>query len=183
MRCCSRKLILKVIQTEILSWQCFFNSNWWNAAWHSPLTINLAPPSGLWTRNKWDSGDRISFGLITNHKDNGFPLTDLFGKPVCFWASNPSLDLDILLYWKRMPLPDKPKRGKQGRNSVEKGTKLLLSMKNVQWIPVNPSLQPGDFSLHSSAPLLFPLEQPHWKVTHPTCSEVRKEWKWEVFPA
>lgn len=96
MKCCSRKLILKIIQIEILSWQCFFNSNWWNAAWHSPLTINLAPPSRLWIWNKWDSGDWISFGLITNHEDNGFALTELSGKPVCFWASNPCLDLDIL---------------------------------------------------------------------------------------
>lgn len=168
---------------EILSWQCFFNSNWWNAAWHSPLTINLAPPSRLWTWNEWDSGDRISFGLITNHKDNGLPLTELSRKPVSFWASNPCLDLDILLYWKRMPVPAKSERRKWGREGVEKGIKLLLSKKNVQWMSINPSPQPGDFSLYPSGQLLLPLEQPHWKVAHPTCSEVRKEWKWEIFPA
>lgn len=177
MRCCNRKLILKIIQMEILSWQCFLNSNWWNAAWHSPLTINLAPPSRLWTWNKWDSRDRISFGLITNHRDNGFALTELSGKPVCFWASNPCLDLVILLYWKRVPLPAKSDRGRKG---VEKGIKLLLSMKNLQWC-----LQtlPCSQVTAASTQVLLPLEQPHWKVAHPTCSEVRKEWKWEMFPA
>lgn len=67
------------------------------------------------------------------------------------FASEPvtHLDLDILLNRKRVPLPAKSER-MQGRKGVEKGIKLLLSRKNVQWMPTNPSLQGGDFSLHSS---------------------------------
>lgn len=104
MRCCSRKRILKIMQIEILSLQCSFKSNWWSASWHRHLTINLASSSRLCVEygTSESSGDRISFGLITNHKDNGFPLTKIFGKLFCFWASNLCLDLDILLYLKRM---------------------------------------------------------------------------------
>lgn len=44
-----------------------------------------------------------------------------------------------LLYWKRMALPAKSEKRRQGRKGVEKGIKLVLSMKNVQWMPTNPS--------------------------------------------
>lgn len=59
-------------------------------------------PAWAQYRTSESSGDRISFGLITDHKDNGFLLTKISGKPFCCWASNLCLDLDFLLYLKWM---------------------------------------------------------------------------------
>lgn len=99
----TKKIILKVIETEILSWWCSFKSNFraFPGTDTELLTWHLHPAWAQY-RTSESSGDRISFGLITDHKDNGFLLTKISGKPFCCWASNLCLDLDFLLYLKWM---------------------------------------------------------------------------------
>lgn len=93
--------------------------------------------------------------------------------PVCIWIS---CDIErgclCLLNLRRM----------QGRKGVEKGIKLLLSMKNLQWVPKTLPCSQG-IAVSPQGPIAAPLEQPHWQVAPPSCSEVRKEWKGEIFPA